>query len=166
MFHTIHDFITLWQAEAEKTDKILSKLTDDSLNKQLVPGLRTLGQLAWHILETPREMLEHTGLHVTGPEYRSLPPTTIRQLIDEHHSVVASVAHEIQTHWNNKSLHQTDQMYGETWTRSQTLWALIAHMIHHRGQMTVFMRIAGLQVPGIYGPSKEEWVLFGMEPPQ
>ena len=38
---------------------------------------------------------------------------------------------------------------------------LIAHQGHHRGQMTVLMRQAGLVVPGIYGPSREEWAAFG-----
>lgn len=37
---------------------------------------------------------------------------------------------------------------------------------HHLGQMTVLMRQAGLNVPGVYGPSKEEWTAYGMpEPP-
>jgi uncharacterized damage-inducible protein DinB len=43
---------------------------------------------------------------------------------------------------------------------------LIQHQAHHRGQMTVLMRQAGLPVPGIYGPSKEEWANFGMEAPK
>ena len=42
-----------------------------------------------------------------------------------------------------------------------TLFYLIAHQTHHRGQMTVLMRQAGLRVPGIYGPAKEEWAAFG-----
>ena len=33
---------------------------------------------------------------------------------------------------------------------------------HHRGQMTVLMRQAGLTVPGIYGPAQEEWAAMGM----
>jgi len=43
---------------------------------------------------------------------------------------------------------------------------LIQHQNHHRGQMTVLMRQAGLTVPGIYGPAKEEWGNFGMEAPE
>jgi uncharacterized damage-inducible protein DinB len=31
--------------------------------------------------------------------------------------------------------------------------------------MTVLMRQAGLRVPGVYGPSQEEWSQFGMEAP-
>jgi uncharacterized damage-inducible protein DinB len=56
-------------------------------------------------------------------------------------------------------------MYGEKWKRAQTLASLVFHQIHHRGQMTVLMRQAGLKVPGIYGPAREEWSAWGMSPP-
>jgi uncharacterized damage-inducible protein DinB len=32
------------------------------------------------------------------------------------------------------------------------------HMIHHRGQLAAFYRIAGVPVPSIYGPSKDEQI--------
>jgi uncharacterized damage-inducible protein DinB len=38
------------------------------------------------------------------------------------------------------------------------------HEIHHRAQMTVLMRQAGLKVPGLYGPAKEEWSQYNMPP--
>ena len=56
-------------------------------------------------------------------------------------------------------------MYGETWINGDTLSALVDHQIHHRGQITVLMRQAGLKVPGIYGPSREDWNKIGMKPP-
>ena len=46
------------------------------------------------------------------------------------------------------------------------LMTLINHQNHHRGQMTVLMRQAGLTVPGVYGPAKEEWAAAGMEAPK
>ncbi|MGO4373779.1 DinB family protein, partial [Paenibacillus sp. MCAF20] len=42
---------------------------------------------------------------------------------------------------------------------------LIKHEIHHRGQMTVLMRQAGLRVPDLYGPTKEQWAEFGAPAP-
>ena len=42
---------------------------------------------------------------------------------------------------------------------------LFLHQIHHRGQMTVLMRQAGLEVPGVYGPSRPEWAHYGMPEP-
>jgi uncharacterized damage-inducible protein DinB len=47
-----------------------------------------------------------------------------------------------------------------------TLQILVRHEIHHRGQMTVLMRQARLKLPGIYGPSKEEWSKYGAQPPE
>ena len=55
-----------------------------------------------------------------------------------------------------------DEMYGEKWNRGTTLQILIKHQAHHRGQLTVLMRMAGLKVHGVYGPSKEEWIAYGM----
>ena len=57
-------------------------------------------------------------------------------------------------------------MYGEPWQRALTLAILVAHQTHHRGQMTVLMRQAGLKVPGVYGPSKDEWAAMGASPPE
>ena len=53
-------------------------------------------------------------------------------------------------------------MYGMTWKRGTTLSLLINHQAHHRGQMTVLMRQAGVPVVGVYGPAKEEWKAAGM----
>jgi uncharacterized damage-inducible protein DinB len=41
---------------------------------------------------------------------------------------------------------------------------VFSHLIHHRGQLTVLMRQAGLKVPGVYGPAREEWAAMGMQP--
>ena len=48
---------------------------------------------------------------------------------------------------------------------SLTLQILLFHQTHHRGQMTVLMRQAGLPVPGMYGPAKEDWAKYGMPTP-
>jgi uncharacterized damage-inducible protein DinB len=43
-----------------------------------------------------------------------------------------------------------------------TLGVIVSHQIHHRAQLTIVMRLNGLKVPGVYGPSKEEWTSYGM----
>jgi hypothetical protein len=52
-------------------------------------------------------------------------------------------------------------MYGEEWAKGFVLQCLILHQAHHRGQMEVLMRQAGLKVTGIYGPAEEEWSANG-----
>lgn len=71
----------------------------------------------------------------------------------------------IKEKWTDESLKELDDMYGEKWPRGLTLSILNKHQIHHRGQMTVLMRQAGLKVPGVYGPSRDEWSAMGMEAP-
>ena len=73
----------------------------------------------------------------------------------------ASVTKEVAANWTDETLLQEDNMYGDTWSRGLTLFYFITHQAHHRGQMTVLMRQAGLPVPGVYGPAKEEWAAMG-----
>ena len=39
---------------------------------------------------------------------------------------------------------------------------LIKHIVHHRGQVTVLMRQAGIKPFGVYGPPKEDWIHLGV----
>jgi uncharacterized damage-inducible protein DinB len=78
----------------------------------------------------------------------------------------ASIASEVKEKWNDAMLPELIDMYGEKWTRAATLTSIIKHQIHHRAQMTVLMRQAGLKVPGVYGPSREEWSQMGMSAPK
>jgi uncharacterized damage-inducible protein DinB len=79
--------------------------------------------------------------------------------------VTAELAGEVAAKWTDEMLAEDVEMYGQTFKRGFTLYMLIVHEIHHRGQMTVLMRQAELEVPGIYGPSKNEWAQYGMEAP-
>ncbi|MCL4279737.1 MAG: hypothetical protein KJZ60_08655, partial [Ignavibacteriaceae bacterium] len=89
---------------------------------------------------------------------------TVKEILGEYKRVSDGMINEIKTSWDNKTLLQEDDMYGEMWTKGKTLSVLIAHQIHHRGQLTVAMRLAGLIIPGVYGPAKEEWANYGMQP--
>jgi uncharacterized damage-inducible protein DinB len=40
--------------------------------------------------------------------------------------------------------------------RQDFLWLMLNDQIHHRGQFSVYLRMAGGKVPAIYGPSKDE----------
>jgi len=62
-------------------------------------------------------------------------------------------------------MNETIEFIGQTIPNGSLLLFLLQHQSHHRGQMTVLMRQAGLPVPGIYGPAKEEWAQFGLQAP-
>jgi|SRR5829696_3888485 len=161
MLRRIEDFQKDWAYEVESTGKVLNALTDESLSQKVTPDGRSLGFLAWHLTQTLGEMLGHVGLKIDGPGMDEECPTSAAEIAAAYDKGAKSVAEEINKDWTDETLEQIDEMYGDKWPRGVTLFALIAHQAHHRGQMTVLMRQAGLAVPGVYGPSKEEWAAMG-----
>lgn len=166
VFATISSFINCWNDECVKTEQISNAIPADLWTREIIPGYRTLARLVWHLVHTPVEMLERVGIVIIGPKRNAPLPASGQPIIKEHKRVSESVASLIASQWNDKTLAQVDEMYGEQWTRSMTLTVLLHHLIHHRGQMTVLLRTAGQPVPGLYGPAKEEWQQFGMTPPE
>jgi uncharacterized damage-inducible protein DinB len=164
MFRKIEDFLGSWSYETEATVKVFSALTDESLEQEVSPDGRTLGRIAWHIVQTLPEMGNRTGLQVVGPGEGAPVPSSAGEILDRFREAAESLQEEVQTSWTDAELEVQDDMYGEMWMRGQTLGALVSHQTHHRGQMTVLMRQAGLKVPGVYGPAKEEWADYGMPP--
>lgn len=163
MYHKINDFQKNWKYESESTIKILSALNDVSLSTRVTDTGRSLGYLAWHITLTIGEMMSKTGMTIESPAEDSMPPDSAEEILNTYKMMSDSLMKQIKE-WNDETLMVEDEMYGEKWKRGSTLSVLILHQTHHRGQMTVLMRQAGLKVPGIYGPSYEEWEAFGMKP--
>ncbi len=162
MFRTIEDFEKQWKGERESSLKVMRALNDASLGQMVAPGGRSLGRIAWHIVQTLSEMGGHAGLKVEGVDEKAPQPGQAAAIADAYAASSDAVARAVKASWNDSDLPGEIDMYGEKWTRGQALAALVAHEVHHRGQMTVLMRQAGLAVPGVYGPAKEEWAAYGM----
>ena len=165
MYTSLQSFIAEYTYEAEGTQKLLDLLTDASLEQEVLPGYRTLGRLAWHIVTTVSDMLHRTGLQFDAPFAYSEPPASAAEIAATYRTAVQSMLEAIRTQWTDETLQQEVDMFGEPWKNGFTLRALLMHEVHHRGQMTVLMRQAGLTIPGIYGPAKEEWAAMGVEAP-
>ena len=164
MIRTIEDFITVWKQEADKTLKLFAGLSDASMPKAITEEHRNLGRLAWHVTTTISEMMERTGLHVDGPNPDAPVPASAAEIVKAYRTSSDSLVQALST-WDDATLARKDNMYGEEWSRAMTLQALLLHQTHHRGQMTVLMRQAGLPVVGMYGPTKEDWAKYGMPSP-
>jgi uncharacterized damage-inducible protein DinB len=165
MFTTIAGFLDTWKFESDGTAKLFAVLTDASLAQAVTPEGRTLGRLAWHITTTIPEMMQRTGLHLSGPAHDAPVPSSARAIAGAYREAASSLAKVVPEAWTDATLAVEDDMYGDKWTRGVTLGALVGHQTHHRGQMSVLMRQAGLVVHGIYGPAREEWDAMGISPP-
>ena len=157
MIHTAEEFLADYGYESATTAKLLGALTDASLTQQKADGHPTLGDIAWHIATTHGMMLNQCGFSVHANENWTMPAgTTAQQILDEYNTAVASTKAEAATK-TPEDLQKVYNMWGMMdWPVAVSLAALIHHEVHHRGQLSVLMRQAGLTVPSIYGPNFEE----------
>jgi uncharacterized damage-inducible protein DinB len=162
MYRKIKDFQGVWEYEASETLRLFKCLTDESLDQKVSEDGRSLGFLAWHIVTTVEEFFGSAGIKIESVKPDAEFPKSVSELVAEFEKAVNALNEELPKNWKDEDLTDKIPMYGETWTKGFCLTCFLMHAAHHRGQMTVLMRQAGLKVHGVYGPAKEEWEEQGM----
>lgn len=162
MYRHIQDFLNDWKNEESNTVKIFSEITEETKSQKINENVRSLERLAWHITHTITEMGTKAGLFESDPLEDQPIPATFAEIVEAYKRNSALLAQTVPSKWTDSSLDDDVPMYGENWKKGNILSILIAHEAHHRSQMTIIMRMLGLAVPGLYGPSKEEWIAYGM----
>lgn len=166
MFTRLDQFIEEWNGEAASTQKVLHVLTNESLQQQVAPDQFTLGKLAWHMTLSVHYFLSAAGLEFPAEgDWLAFQdqgkggeqPTSATAIKDAYGRTSRAMLDALKTQWSDTTLSETRMMWGMLELPvSAVLRMLIQHQTHHRGQMFVLMRQAGLVVPGVYGPSREE----------
>ena len=165
MYRRIEDFRNHWQEEVVDTLKVFDAIPDAKLGQAVSPEHRDLRRLAGHLVTSIVGLPAGMGLKVDGPQETDLPADTIKGLRGAYARAAESLLDCINA-WTDADLEIEDTMFGHLiWKRGYSLQALAMHQAHHRGQMTVLMRQAGLAVPEFYGPTKEGWAKLGMPEP-
>ena len=166
MYRKIADFVADWKVEEAATLRIFSKISDEKMSVKVADNIRSLGQLAWHITQTLTEMPHKAGI-VQQDSLECEPlPETLNEITGQYKKYSKKLIKSLQKNWKDADLTRVIELYGEKWQKGKVLSALITHQIHHRGQMTVLMRLQNMKVAGIYGPAKEDWANFGMPAPE
>lgn len=165
MYVTISDFMKEWSKEATLTQNILDGLTDDSLKQQVYQEGRNIGRIAWHLTISIPEYLAEFGLTIEKVKNAEHVPTSAKEIAETFKRISVNAAKVIEEQWTDDSLKQIQVAFGRHESNASILMGLIKHIVHHRGQLTVLMRQAGLKPFGVYGPPKEDWIHFGVENP-
>jgi len=156
MYSTIAEFVDDWTRESAISLKVQRALTDPSLQQKTDPEGRALGQLAWHMVI----MIGMTGsavrLEVEAPPRGTETPVSAARIADAYENAARSLGEQASANLKDEQLPSEISYFGRSLPMARVLDALIRHQIHHRAQMTVLLRQAGLVPPGVYGPSREE----------
>lgn len=149
-------FLTVYGWESQTTANVLAALTDASLKQDKAKGHNmTTGDIAWHIATAPVYMLNQVGCAIDPALAAKPEQLTMDQIKDTHTKINAQVKEQIGAK-TPEDLAKMYHVFGMMdWSAGQMLGIMMHHEIHHRGQLSVLMRQAGLVVPSIYGPTLE-----------
>ncbi|TMU87088.1 DUF664 domain-containing protein [Bacillus sp. BHET2] len=157
MFTTVNDFLQEWKQEAATTQKVLDALTDDSLKQEVTPDLYSIGSVAWHVTGAAYYFPAQLGITFEVPDLRKDAPTSAAEISETYKTVSQGLEKAVSEQVSDEKMNEVKNVFGMEMSVQAVLRLLIQHQAHHRGQLTTLMRQAGLKVPGVYGPSKEEW---------
>ena len=154
MYRKAQDFIEDWTMNAAGTLNVMKAITDDKMDVAIADGHNSLGWLSWHLVGVAGAFGHFAGLQIPAPGPEMKQPEKMAEIIEAYEHIMAAYTKEAAT-LTDEQLVEMVAVFGSEMPRGQLLRVLIDHQTHHRGQMTVLIRQAGLPVPAIMGPTKE-----------
>ncbi len=152
-------FLSFWNKEAKATRNVISRIPQERSEYKPDPKSRNAREIAWLIVR--EEIVLGEGLHRGSLEWNEVAaPATMKEILDtydKHHDGITQKMHELPAaRWEA----QVPFMFGGQEvmkdTGYQNAWGFLFDMIHHRGQLSTYLRPMGSTVPQIYGPSADE----------
>ena len=153
MYRTVQDFLNDWSQSVQGTLRVLESITDEKLGQAIVEGHNTLGWLGWHLANAPVFFMKTLGLdiHPAGEKQ----PDKASEIVQAYTRVAEDVKRAVEQNLTDENMVESIETFAGVVPRGAVLRKLIDHQTHHRGQMTVLLRQAGLPVPAVMGPTKE-----------
>ncbi|HEX5026713.1 MAG TPA: DinB family protein [Agriterribacter sp.] len=150
--------------EASNTRKILLCVPDEMFDWKPHEKSMSLSQLANHIAELPRwihYMMTGTGFNFVQEPFKRLKATSKSELIEGFDAIIREAVELLEKANDEELAVQWKLSRGEVvifeLPRKVAIRNLVMnHIIHHRGQLSVYLRLLNVPVPGLYGPSADE----------
>ena len=157
-------FLKELESEGESTRKMLSRVPEEHFTFQPHDKSFAMGHLARHIAEIPgwvELMVSHNELDFASMKYT--PP-----VIETNADLMKCFEDNLKVA-REEFLKADDSKYSDNWTMrsgEQVFFTMskeavirkwvLNHIIHHRAQLGVYLRLLDIPVPGMYGPSADD----------
>ncbi|MQA90255.1 MAG: hypothetical protein GEU90_08470 [Gemmatimonas sp.] len=146
-------FTKFWRNEAETTRKVLARIPEGS-DYRPDPKSRTAQEIAWQVRCEEKmiiEALETGKVEWNPPEM----PGSMKEVLAAYEEQSDAIIDRWETlsdeRWNG-----TLDFFGTDRSASPMAWSFLFDIVHHRGQISTYLRPMGSTVPQIYGPSGDE----------
>jgi uncharacterized damage-inducible protein DinB len=148
--------------EGQTTKRVLDRIPDDKLAWKPHPKSFSLGQLGMHIASSPGNLAAAVSMDSFElPNFSQAAPTSRKEILDAFSTSLESAKGTL-----NK---MDDARLAAMWSLTKNGKVLMSvprigfirsimmnHIYHHRGQLSVYLRLLDVPVPSIYGPSADE----------
>jgi uncharacterized damage-inducible protein DinB len=146
-------FTEFWTNESKTTRNVLARIPEGS-DYRPDPRSRTAQEIAWQIICEETMIIE--ALENGKAEWAPPPmPATMEEVLaayDERST-------DMPKRWRDLPPERWDgtlEFFGSQRPASPMAWSFLFDIVHHRGQITTYLRPMGSTVPQIYGPSADE----------
>jgi uncharacterized damage-inducible protein DinB len=152
------------KVEAATTRRLLERIPEDQFAWKPHEKSMTLERLSGHIAELPKlfaMVLTQDDMDFGTGNYQPFAPQSTDDLVTTFDKNVAEALNQLGG--------QSDDAYAKTWRmrngekvffelpRMAALRSIgLNHLIHHRGQLSVYLRLLDVSLPSIYGPSADD----------
>jgi len=159
--HIINGLVNEFQAEIPATRKCIERIPEKLYTWKPHETSMTMGYLTLLVAEIPlwiAVMIEE-GV-IDFKTFRHMKADTTQEMVaqfDQHISRAGAALKTLKEEQLSKPfvLRNGDKVMIDS-PLLENLGSTLNHWVHHRGQLTVYMRLNGIAVPSIYGPSADE----------
>jgi uncharacterized damage-inducible protein DinB len=150
------ELVALVEREAPATRRMIEAIPERKLSYRPHAKAMSMHELAWHIVQA-----EHLTLVVAAQgtwddiDLDEPMPRTVAELLAYHDRRLPEGLAKVRA-MNGATLLEGCNLFGGADTRVRRLFYVPTHLIHHRGQLSAYLRAAGAVVPGVYGWSADE----------
>jgi uncharacterized damage-inducible protein DinB len=150
--------------EAKTTRRLLERVPEASFGWKPHEKSMTLGRLAAHVAELPELVipaLTRDELDFAAGDFKPFEPQSTAELLEKFDRNISAAVEALRR--------QPDDRMGEKWklrSGDRVLFEMpramvvrfvgLNHVVHHRGQLSVYLRLLDVPLPSIYGPSADE----------
>jgi len=157
-------FIGELKHEAASTKRILERVPEGKFDWKPHEKSMSLGRLASHVAELPgflNSILTMDDVDFAKGHYKALHPKTPEELLSVFQQKLDEVVETLQNTSDEKmqanfTLRSGDHVIATVPRMVAVRSMALNHIIHHRGQIAVYLRLLDVPVPGMYGPSADE----------
>jgi uncharacterized damage-inducible protein DinB len=146
-------FRQFWADEAKTTRNVFARIPEAS-DYRPDPKSRTAQEIAWLVVCEEEMLIDGLENGVMRWEEQPTPPT-MREVLETYDRQRAAMTQRMEAlpaeRWNG-----TLDFFGAQRPAAPLAWTFLFDIIHHRGQITTYLRPMGSTVPQIYGPSADE----------